>query len=500
MPPHIYEKFMQVWKFFDPSLSPILHAPETYMKLSEADLTKENMKDMWFAQLIELATRQQVRSGVNIFCVPEKIGTGKERKRSLAHTLGTNLHFPLTPEERVLLPSFIDILRPVKRGTFVCCVDLSSYYNQFELPQKIRDFFCFTFQGQVWRLKTIPTGQRHCVGVAQMTTLSLTYCLGDDVEVTVYVDNVRFVGDNKQKVIDAAMAFCSRCKLASATLNEVNVFQDEHAVREELANITLQEAEFLGMKFDHVDAAVNLQEKTVKKLRAAREEALDPSLTFVRFQAIFSLLLWCSRVLDLDFCNYFHIFKFLRRRSRTHAENQSVDLWPCLKTPLAEWCDFCIKNTARTISHIEELPRHTLYTDACLSGWGLVLVKDCVEGQSFVTHGAPWFRKHPEATTLLEKMTYLPNKEVHINELELRTVLCSLVFLDLKDCAIDLWIDNTTAQANVTKGHSASFFQNEIIREIKKYMKENNVRFSNVRYVKSAENPADDPSRWFAEM
>ena len=46
MPPHIYEKFMQVWKFFDPSLSPILHAPETYMKLSEADLTKENMKDI----------------------------------------------------------------------------------------------------------------------------------------------------------------------------------------------------------------------------------------------------------------------------------------------------------------------------------------------------------------------------------------------------------------------------------------------------------------------
>jgi len=500
LPPHLLQQFLAVFKFFDPVVCPFISDERIIMALKEADITTENLIHMIEANLVEKTLRKAVRSGVNLFCVPEKIGTGKERKRFLGWTELINEFYPLSPDESVKLPSFKQILSPVKRGTFVLCVDMSSYYNQFLLHMDLRPFFCFLKDGEVFRLKTIATGQRHCVGLAQVTSIVLTYALdnGEEIVITVYIDNVRFVGFSKESVLSCAFCFCKRCEFVSATLNEVDVRLPEHILKQNLWDQITQVTDFLGMRHNHIHATVCLQDRAVLKLSLAREEISEPSLSFERFQAIFCFLLWASRVLDFHSCDVYHVFKFLRRRSKSHSQKQQVNIWGSLSDSLGFWFDTLLANVPRNIVCFDSFPVHKIYTDASLSGWGVygfIHNRLCIEE---IVHGEPWIKlSRPRHDSLWDFVTHLPSSEVHINELELRVLLIAILFFDLSFCRIDFLIDNTTTIGVAAKGHSRNFHQNKFLSLFRAELKSRTIEITGLDYVPSRLNWADDPSRWF---
>ena len=67
---------------------------------------------------------------------------------------------------------------------------------------------------------------------------------------------------------------------------------------------------------------------------------------------------------------------------------------------------------------------------------------------------------------------------------------------DEPELIIDWFIDNTTSIAVFKNGRSRTFALNTIVDEIQQHTW---ARTRSVEYVKSADNPADGPSRWYSK-
>jgi len=67
--------------------------------------------------------------------------------------------------------------------------------------------------------------------------------------------------------------------------------------------------------------------------------------------------------------------------------------------------------------------------------------------------------------------------------------------VDLTGRRVHIVLDNTSAKGAIRKGFSSSFGMNLAVKEVLNALRDREVREVKLSYVKSADNPADGPSR-----
>ncbi|CUG85049.1 Hypothetical protein, putative [Bodo saltans] len=227
-------------------------------------------------------------------------------------------------------------------------------------------------------------GFRPSCGVAQRTIEFVCAIDGfPGVTIFCYIDNILISGDDKAEVAAAAAEVRRRCDKVGIQLNA-------------LPSEPTTKIEFLGEVYDtSADSPQHWTrtntDKTLAKLRAARQAITTGKFSCRRAAAVFGALLFASRVAGGPLAQYFNALRYLRSLAAA-----ADGCWNRLAPPLTKsaydeiltWLDSALKNEPYPLKAVEtQLPAtKTIYVDASATGWGAHVI---TEAASYTT-GARW--------------------------------------------------------------------------------------------------------------
>lgn len=426
--------------------------------LTEAALSDEDMTRLLRFNIIEpLPSTSIPLASCKVFSVVER---AKHRRRMI---IEPTLNRYIRTAGSIQLPTVEEVVAATDLPGAVQ-FDFSSFYNHFELPSDARDFYCFKFQGNIYRMKVICTGSRQCPALAQALSESLASRAAGTLDVMhhTYIDNIRFAGSASAATM-AAANLVALCKEIGITISD--------DVKNEFSHFY----EFLGITFDHAVKQVSLSTKTINKLIQIEKQLSQASkqLSCLDLLKIVGLQLWSCRVLGIHLGCLYRIFKLIRRRSN-RLLNDAAEFWPSLVQPTIHLIrDLC--STQRDITRVLD-SEITLYTDACPSGWGSVLVD--------------------EKRVITVRSGSFQNEE-DIAILECRALKYACLALTSRPTLtnINIFIDNTSVVGAYNKQLSTNEILNFVNSQISHILTSKNWVCTKLKYITSEANPADPASR-----
>ena len=336
--------------------------------IPEADMTAEGVKTMLKYKHCVEGSRTDALGEVRVFPTPE---VHKNRNRVIKHCVGVNNNYGRDTLMGTQFLSRDSLLHSVLRGRYCVTLDFSAYFDVFEYAELIRGYFAFAHEGKVYFLTRMAMGQRQAVDVACAAT-DVLLDFPTDVYKDSHVDNVRFLSDDRDALIDAVHTFLQRCRTAGVTVNEVDLTGE--VSRDCIATLVCTAGEYLGLDFDYTAKKVRVAAKSVAKLKATTALMRTGSFTYRNFLGHMALLMFVSPVLDLQVSRYYYA---MRAYSRISADLQDKP-W-LLDTPLQisksrmaillAWSELALQNQWRGIE-ARRPPQHVLVTDASKWGWG----------------------------------------------------------------------------------------------------------------------------------
>jgi hypothetical protein len=360
---------------------------------------------------------------------------------------------------------------------YAASLDFKKFFQQFELLTKTN--WCFLYRGLVYLLATIPTGAvfppllAHALSRTLLALAVRRANVSHLVRHDCNIDNLRLTSNNLHALWAAWHELLHLCSWINATIGDLNpppVTSPSPYV-------------YLGMRFSVAGevSLVELAEKSKKKLLTASSllRSGQPMLV-ADVQAIFGNTVWASAVTGYSLGKLFYVIKFIRR-IQPKPLHDYVNVWPCITDM---WAD--------ALTHMMNLEnRFTppgnakvyMYTDASETGWGVVIVG--YTSRAIRVFAGRWSSQ--EAA-------------LHINVLELRAIRIGLRILaqlksDVERIELQLFVDNTTARAWTLKGRAKQWQANELANHVRDHASRNGILIASVDYVRSHQNPADDPSR-----
>jgi hypothetical protein len=366
-------------------------------------------------------------------------------------------------------------------GEMGVCYDLAASFYQVELPPKIRPFFCFSDEkGGVWQLTRLPMGL--CVSPEMMNII--TGALAGHPRYVfqwaqfkssvvlpappcIHIDNIRAVGSTTM-LFDFSRFLKERARYVGATFNE-----EKH-------NSPQNEYVFCGVVYNHKERSVCVKPKTLEKVKeqASQMEKMS-NKTFEQFMG---RLLFCGEVLALPMSSFYFQLKWWRRRLARLC--RGIGSWddvaappPSVSKGFETWSAFVLENRPRVPHNNLTDFSFVLFTDATLKGYGGVLV--CMDTGHVDGYGGKW-KGQPVCIADAEIAAVQEAFFRFRNALRGRSVL--------------ICVDNTSVLHVLKKKKSSATSLSGIVKSIEQSTKENSTRFE-VRWVPSAFNPADGPSR-----
>jgi len=405
---------------------------------------------------------QNPRCSVNVFTVCE---AEKSRRRLICEPIlnESARHRP------VMLLGDQFSLAPLQADAAIT-FDVPWYYGQFVLPNACRPFFAFksehteadgTITERWWQCTTFPTGGRQVAAIAQALSLiarDLAVLLAGKPPITstVYIDNFRFEGTVRD--LWHILPFARRA-LEQLTICFPIVCVPETSY------------EFLGIAWDHTNKTVALSNRFRSKLLRIAS-GVKERMKFHDVLSVFAKLVYATRVLRTQVHEYYYVYKFVRRKSRTHTVNSTVQLWRQLPRLFRRWTEAVLTSPPHALKNPSTAI--TIFSDASLGDFGYIIIG---LGRT-ITFGSAF--EHIEDIHILEARALLYALR-HVERL-VSSELCT-------DTSLYIRIDNTTVQGAVEKKRSNSFILNSIIGKIQSVLK----KFGkyDVEYIKSKANPAD---------
>jgi hypothetical protein len=304
----------------------------------------------------------------------------KKRRRLIKDTAAYNDTFGKDTLIGVELPRPKLLPDSVHHGKFAICMDFAAWFDQFPLSEAEKPFHGFQHEGQWYRLCRLPMGQRQSVDVAHTATeLIMAFALPAGVRTDVYIDNVRFLGDDPEAVKAAARQFVQRARTVRATINEVSAEDDVEA---KLAELLHQRGEFLGVEFDYVSKRVRVGAKAAAKLSLMRSVFREAdTVTHRHFMSIFGLLFYALQVTRAPaYHRYYALREYSDVARRLQADPGLLEAQyrcpPARYSIIMEWVDEVDRNAwwGVRLRHDPTQPRFALVTDASGWGWGAILL------------------------------------------------------------------------------------------------------------------------------
>ena len=335
-------------------------------------------------ELVENA--DSVKGRLIFFVVPEWL---KDRKRGIQHTVDINL--VLAPAPKVHFSKIAERIQLVHKGNFMGAADMKAYYHQFLLAEDVRNFMCFRVPNKHGRSDLVRfcrgmMGQSHMVFVAVSFTNRLLDFEHDGVAVDQHIDNVIFVGDSREALVDQMRTFKARCDTCGVTLNE-DLSSDES-----ISDLIKTEDEWCGISFDFNEKTVRLTQKIVDKLNLSW--SLRSGWSTRGFAAHLGLLFYASQIQHTPLSLFFPLFKFISDVSRKMQESEHL-LWdeplgnipPAALNALELWTRLATINLPRHVVKTSS-PTVLMTVDSCADGWGYVAY-DELSGKMW-SHGERW--------------------------------------------------------------------------------------------------------------
>jgi hypothetical protein len=265
------------------------------------------------------------------------------------------------------------------------------------------------------------------------------------------VDNVRFVSDSAELLVQVLHNFVDICARVGITIGEVTPPSRTNGQTEYV---------FLGLSFRQlcgVTAGPKLGDKLARALvllSSTEEIAID-------WLAVFGVCSFVSYALGIA-----------RRESRlgvTHAR-----LWPSIVELWKKWVSTLLTHSFFPTDTPSTATNIVAFSDASGSGWGGVIL---FRGHTIIV-GDTWSRR-------------AASHDINVKEtMAARNTLRKI----LEPSVIDMYIDNTSTIAWLRKKRSRVYLANAVVEEIFTTLPAN-VTVRSVSYVKSADNVADGPSR-----
>jgi len=414
------------------------------------------------------ADDQPLGGGMRMYPVGE---TPKRRRRLIRHTVAINSARDIPEEQRVRLPQRDELFNTVftKGAT---CIDIAAYYDSLRLPTAAHGAYGFLMDGVQYVLRTVPTGQRHSVALAQ--TLSL-FIARNIPHVDVWIDNFRIAQPHERTRAEHEQNVRTIYRRAAALglcFNE----SVENAVH------ALTRYEFCGIVYDHDNHEVRLSDKTRGKLTEIIEELSSEfhNVSTERALQMFGVLLYGQDVLHdrIERSALYYIFKNIRKLSRRLQAGDvrhHAAFWDSNKAHLLRWAaNLADDGARRKIIAVDAAAPYIIYTDASMSGWGATVMPPSGVPRGFAGAWPKW----------------LTDTEPQIAELEAAAVVNTLLYLKAPPhTVITMLVDNTTIVAGMNSGILANFRQSEALVMIADILRDKQW------HIKSAENPADWLSR-----
>ena len=355
--------------------------------------------------------------------------------------------------------------------------DFRTGFYAIEIPEDARDLFRFqTSEGSWFELCRLPMG--HACAPEIMHTLAAA-AAGDPVyvsgrwaakgvKVDVFVDNIRYVG-TEEAVLAATVNLDGAASEFRLTWKEA----DSHTA--------VRRYTFLGVDFDHDADTVVVASKIREKV--GRVDFVG--ITAGDLESLGGRLLHASAVAGVSPGSFWFALKFLRRVSNglnrgVRVVEDRVVVPPSVVRELRGWIGAVLQLRLVGESFRPECQAFSIFVDASLKGWGGVVVNDdtaevTVMGDSWVVGEAGLHISVLEGLALRNTVRDMPTT-------------CD-------GCCVKIWVDNTSVLGAARKRMSIrSELLNRATVSALDCLRARNVTFS-LEYVKSAENPADIPSR-----
>jgi hypothetical protein len=352
--------------------------------------------------------------------------------------------------------------------------DLKVGFWQCPLPEPARA--CLRFRdldGNVYEPTRLPMGHCCAVDIMQLVTQVIagdkTVCQPKFSEPKlvphVWVDGLRLAG-SRHDVIEAVARADARAAELGATWKERPAVATRY--------------EFIGVDWNHDAHTVVVAPKTAEKI-AAVNLASRPSATAV--EQLIGRLIYASGAVRLPLAPYYFTLKWARRLSGrltagTLSANDLVEIPSHARKQLADWRT-AVNQPLRIVARTPLRDDLTLFTDASEAGWGAVLVGS---GSVLGSIGGRW----------------TPSEAVqHINALELHALRRGLDAFahTIRDArCLHVRVDNTTTLYTMRRGTSRSADLASIVALAQTSLRGLDIP-TDVAYIRSAENPADAPSR-----
>lgn len=424
----------------------------TTTRWPRSQLAINHVEEALRAGIIEITTTP--RWVTRVFTVVEE---SKLRERIICDSLEANLRVQSEPQVR--FNSVEEVLRQTRTADYAATMDFTSYYFQFEMDEKIRDYFSFTMDGETfYRFTRLPMGYKMAVEVAQETSMFLVGRQKSTIFVDVYIDNILLLGQ-REEVREAMEILKRKCETWKVTIGE---WEEGRVVTHR------------GMKIDLNDKTASLSEKMKGKIRI--DGTKGSKLQWRNWEARIARLIYATRALGVHRCRYQEIFHW-------YANNMGTNPFKWVTCEFVDTIGKLEKELLQGTRSLQQKRNHvTVITDAA---------------RSTEYTGTGWFRRIGEMS-VEGKATEKKNCTEIIVILELRAVLEAIP--NEHSMIIDVWIDNTAAGAALKRMWSPQGQVCLVLQEIAEVLKQREGEFGKIRYIPTMDNPADPLSRGVSEF
>jgi hypothetical protein len=464
----LYPDLLHAWNEINSLMTEVQFANVNPQQLIEAQWEQDDMDSFIRTGLVEETPDHSPTCGaVAVFTVVE---FEKARRRAIFwpryfNSLISDLTKTHCATIKDLWPTTEELLNDAYK-TCAAVTDCTSFFHQIPLDSSLQHTFRFTFKGRAYRLTTIPTGISCAPALAQIALTALKRHVEEryPVKGRVFIDNIRFAADTSKDSSDSFSFFRATCTRLNITLNK-----DE-------THVATQEYTFLGVDYNHREKSVKLSERFRKKMTSA--DAWE-NLCMSDCETLFSRCVYASTILKIAGCDFYHIYKFMRRRiSAMTLPNSAANVWESIRSSWSEWITKCSTETRhlKPPSPLEtQINAPRLYTDASNAGWGAMFF---ISAREVSYCGGSWSQ-------------YWLDTSINVREAE--AAYLGIQQLVSQEQPWHLNVDNTSVVYALSKARSRAHRLNAVVRRILHTPQHSNLL--SIQYVNTNDNPADALSR-----
>ena len=408
---------------------------------------------------------------VRLWGVEEEV---KSRRRLIVHPKQINDQLQYSSEKKVLFPSYSAIRDNILSAAAVVEVDMKCWFYQIELGASVRKYFGVCRDGLYYVFCRLPMGFSLAPAIATNIAVELARrAWGASARIAVVIDNIYLFMDHPEQIEDAKSAFNQVAARVGATIGKIEGWSTQGTI--------------LGVTYDLRGKTANVTDRFLAKYDAFMSkvwgEMTHPPESLWRFCAI---LIFAILAKGKFLGAHLEIVKLMGRLGRAiPADSEGAPLWSAipmwtvtpsqhrrLRAAIAEiWASGPAKIARRQLENDGEV-----YTDAATGS----------EGSETGGVGVVIVKRNGE---VIVRSWVVERQNINILEME------ALVFGAEQASALGLQnprfhVDSSAVFHQVKGGMAGPWSANGMLMKIL-------TRYPSldINLIKSAENPADEPSR-----